>query len=322
MGFQPVSSYSFFLPLPWGEGRGEGSLLSLSSPIPFLRTHMTQYPTPDDRFKQLPKSLQAKSKHIRLGDTLGNNVPALIVHPDLDKPQQTPRPWVLWFHGRTVYKELDPGRYNRWARAGIGSIAIDLPGHGERLTKDGHSPSQTIHNLTQAINEIPAILESVADLQIFDMKKSAIGGMSAGGMIALRYLCNQHHFLGATIECTTGDLLGLYFPPDPSKPGPWRIHHDRTEVQNIDTQTHLANFKPIPLLAMHNKGDEVIPYELQSNFIQTLSAHYTSHNADPNLIQFITYDNTGTIQEHAGFGKYASQAKDHQLTFLKQLFNL
>ncbi len=286
---------------------------------------MSDYPTPDDRFKQLPNSLQSKSKHMRLA----GNVPALIVHPDLDKPEQSPCPWVLWFHGRTVSKELDPGRYNRWVRAGIGSIAIDLPGHGERLTNDGHSPTKTIHNLTQAIKEIPAILDSIADLQIFDMTQSAIGGMSAGGMIASRYLCNPkppHTLLGASLECTTGDLLGLYFPtvfpPDRSKPGPWRTHHNRAEVQAIDTPTHLQTFKPIPLLAMHNKGDEVIPYELQANFIQTLRTHYENQNADPSQIDFITYENTGAPQEHAGFGQYAADAKNKQLAFLKKLFKI
>ena len=29
-----------------------------------------------------------------------------------------PRPTIIWIHGRTVSKELDPGRYLRWLRAG------------------------------------------------------------------------------------------------------------------------------------------------------------------------------------------------------------
>ena len=288
---------------------------------PTTSNHMSEYPIPDDRFKALPRSLQAKSKHMRLG----NDVPALIVHPDLDKRFLNPCPWVLWIHGRTVYKELDPGRYNRWVRAGIGTVAIDLPGHGERFVEGAHSPSQTVHNITQCLSEIPAILQSIIDLNIFDMTKAAIGGMSAGGMIASRCLCNPHIFLGASIECTTGDLLGLYFPPpksNPSKDALWRTHHDQAEVEAIDTPTHLAGFKPIPLLAMHNKGDELIPHSIQSNFIQKLRSNYIIKNANPNLIDLVTYENTGSIQEHAGFGKFASEAKDLQLEFLKNLFNI
>jgi hypothetical protein len=73
---------------------------------------------------------------------------------------------------------------------------------------------------------------------------------------------------------------------------------------------------------MHNKGDQIIPYQVQSNFIQTLRTHYENQSVDPNLIEFITYQNTGAIQEHAGFGKFAAEAKDHQLAFFKRLFNL
>tara|TARA_R110002096_G_scaffold173781_10_gene349121 strand:+ start:72509 stop:73354 length:846 start_codon:yes stop_codon:yes gene_type:complete len=279
---------------------------------------VNQYPTVDDRFKALPKSLQAKSTHTRLGI----DVPALIVHPQLDQPTQSPCPWVLWIHGRSVYKELDPGRYNRWVRAGIGAVAIDLPGHGERYTEAAQSPDQTVHTLTQCISEIDGILESIADLGIFDMTKAAMGGMSAGGMVTSRRCCDPHPFIGISLECTTGDLLELYFPTNPTPRGIWRVHHDRSEVEAIDTPTHLEHFKPIPVLAMHNRGDELVPFDIQSNFINTLRKHYTQHNADPNTVQLVEFEDTGAIQEHAGFGKFATQAKDQQLQFFKSLFGI
>lgn len=275
---------------------------------------MNEYPTVDDRFKQLPKSLQAKSKHTRLG----NDVPALIVHPDFE----TPCPWILWIHGRTVYKELDPGRYNRWVRAGIGAVAIDLPGHGERYREGAHHPDQTVHNLTQCISEIDGILKSVKDLGIYDMSNAAMGGMSAGGMVTARRCCDPHPFLGISLECTTGDLLGLYFPENPTEGGIWRVHHDRNEVEAIDTPTHLSGFRPIPVLAMHNRGDELVPFSVQSGFIDTLCDHYQELGADPELVQLIEYEDTGAIQEHAGFGKFATQAKDTQLEFFKSLFDM
>ncbi|MFK7758480.1 MAG: alpha/beta hydrolase family protein [Phycisphaerales bacterium] len=275
---------------------------------------MSEYPTVDDRFKQLPKSLQAKSKHT----TLAGDVPALLVHPDF----QTPSPWVLWIHGRTVYKELDPGRYNRWVRAGIGAVAIDLPGHGERFTPGAQDPSQTIHTITQCIDEINPILQSIRELGIFDMGNAGIGGMSAGGMVALRSLCNPNPFIGASVECTSGDLMGLYFPQNRTADGPWRVHHDQEQVRAVDTKTHLQDLNPLPIMIMHNRGDEVVPYQLQSDFADTLRSHYRDHDADPGLIQCTEFENTGAIQEHSGFGKFASKAKDLQLEFLKNLFNI
>ena len=45
-----------------------------------------------------------------------------------------------------------------------------------------------------------------------------------------------------------------------------------------------------------------------------LRAHYR----DANLIEFIRYDRTGAAYEHAGFGKYASEAKNRQLAFFER----
>lgn len=250
---------------------------------------------------------------------LGDDVPALVVHPDF----QTPCPWVLWLHGRTVYKELDPGRYNRWVRAGIGAVAIDLPGHGERFVPGAHSPERTVDTLTRCIPEIDGVLASIKELGCFDMSRAAMGGMSAGGMITARRLCDPHPFLGASLECTTGDLLGLYFPDQqPSGDGIWRIHHDREQVEAIDTPTHIEGFEPIPILAMHNVGDELIPIQTQRTFLESLRSHYSDSNKDPELIKLIEFENTGAIQEHSGFGKFASKAKDLQLEFLKGLFGI
>lgn len=276
---------------------------------------MSEFPKVDDRFKQLPKSLQSKSKTMRLG----NDVPALLVHPDFE----TPCPWVLWLHGRTVYKELDPGRYNRWVRAGIGAVAIDLPGHGERYQEGAHSPSRTVDTLTRCIAEIDGILASVRELGYFEMNKSAMGGMSAGGMVTARRFCDPHPFLGASLECTTGDLLGLYFPEtEPTGDGIWRVHHDRSEVEAIDTPTHLAGFDPVPILALHNVGDELVPIEIQRGFLDTLRIHYQDQGADPSIVQMVEFENTGAIQEHSGFGKFATKAKDLQLEFFKGLFGI
>ena len=73
--------------------------------------------------------------------TLGRaKVPAMLSHPDW----RTPRPTVLWMHGRTVSKEIDNGRFLRFVRAGIASVSLDLPGHGERLDASKHQIMMTM----------------------------------------------------------------------------------------------------------------------------------------------------------------------------------
>lgn len=266
----------------------------------------------DDRFTRLPRSLQERAAH----GTLGDGVPALIALPERDGPV----PFVLWMHGRTVNKELDPGRYLRWVRAGIGAVALDLPGHGERFVEGSHSPQNTPAVVEQMYQEIDGVLASIRDRHPrLDMGRAAIGGMSAGGMATLRRLCEPHPFVAAAIEGTTGNLLGLYFPEDGDPGEHVASDHDRSAVERIDTLTHLDGFEPLPLLALHIDGDQLVPLPVQQRFLDRLGDHYESRGASRDLITLETFKDTGAPYEHAGFGRYGNDAKNIQLDFLTRV---
>lgn len=266
------------------------------------------------RFNSLPQSLQQQARTVRLGRT---GIPALLVHPDW----QAPAPAVVWLHGRSVNKELDPGRYLRWLRAGIAACAIDLPGHGERADPSFHSPQHTLDLLEAAIPEIDLITQALAKppyQSLFDPARLALGGMSAGGMITLNRLTQPHTFLCASIEATTGSLTQLYFP-DNARPVPAAHPHER--VTALDPSLHLGGFRPIPLLALHSQADELIPFATQARFIDDLRSHYLRSGSSPDLIQFVTWPSTGAPQEHVGFGRYSNDAKNLQTDFLKRHLN-
>lgn len=265
----------------------------------------------EPRFAQLPRALAERATHA----VLGEGVPALLALPDGDEPV----PFVLWMHGRTVSKELDPGRYLRWVRAGIGAVAVDLPGHGERFEPGAHSAERTPEVVARMVGEIDAVLESLRDRSPrLDHARAAIGGMSAGGMAALRRLCDPHPFVAAAVEGTTGDLAGLYFPPDDGTGRSWPVPHDRDAVAAIDSASRLDGFRPIPLLALHNEGDRMVPFELQRAFLDRLREHYRDRGADPGMIRLRTFTETGAPEEHAGFGRHANDAKNIQLAFLEE----
>ncbi|RMH25731.1 MAG: hypothetical protein D6692_10365 [Planctomycetota bacterium] len=263
----------------------------------------------DARFSQLPRSLLDRSEF----DTLGEGVPALIATPEGDGPV----PFVLWMHGRTVSKELDPGRYLRWVRDGIGAVALDLPGHGQRFVEGSHDPRNTPAVVEQMVGEIDGVLASLRErYPRLDMARAGIGGMSAGGMAALRRLCDPHPFCCAAIEGTTGDLSGLYFPQT-GHGKDWPVSHDRASVERIDASRWLHGFRPIPLLALHNEGDKLVPIEVQRRFLDRLRAHYMKAGADPDLIRLEVFRDSGAPQEHSGFGRHANEAKNIQLAFLR-----
>lgn len=258
-----------------------------------------------ERFAQMPSALRANARWQLLGSS---SIPALLAHPDWESGR--PAPVMLWMHGRTVNKELDPGRYLRWMRAGIATCAVDLPGHGERKNPILQQADRAFDVVRQMIEEIDGIVESLGAMNVFDMTRIAIGGMSAGGMAALARLCRPHAFCCASVEATTGS---------------WNHQAEREMFRNV-TDAEMAALNPIehlddhggwreiPLQAIHARHDEWVPFAGQEAFIHAVRDRYI----DPDLIEFITYDRTGAPNEHQGFGKMASDAKDRQRDFLRR----
>ncbi|MCC6678072.1 MAG: prolyl oligopeptidase family serine peptidase [Phycisphaerales bacterium] len=264
------------------------------------------------RFRTFPQALRTQARAARLG-----HIPALLAHPDWSSP----RPIMLWLHGRTASKELDPGRYLRWIRAGLAACAIDLPGHGERATPGSDAPDHTPATLQAAIAEIDTVVAALSAPEyapVFDTTRLGIGGMSMGGMVALRRLCDPHLFRCASVEATTGFLGGLYFPARHGLPAdrPWPVSHDAARINRLDPIAHLDSWRPIPLQALHSESDRIVPFLAQSRFIDALRAHYTAAGADPALIELKTWPHTGAPDEHIGFGPKSNDAKNAQVEFL------
>lgn len=256
------------------------------------------------RLANMPRSLLAQSRFQRLCDA---RIPALLAHPNWNEPA----PFVLWMHGRTVNKELDPGRYLRWIRSGIAVCAIDLPGHGERAEPAMQSPDHTLDVVDQAVSEIDEVIEALAAPQfkgVFDLDRSAIGGMSAGGMVTLRRLCEPHDFRCAAVESTAGDFSLMSYTD----------RFTSEKVSRLDPMQHLDAWRPIPLLALHSEADEWVPVAAIRDFIETLRAKYAHAGANADLAKLITWESTGAPYEHAGFGRHANDAKNLQLEFFQQ----
>jgi dienelactone hydrolase len=256
-----------------------------------------------ERFTQMPQALRKVARWQRLGPAPG--VPVMLVHPQVDSGRLAPV--VIWMHGRTVSKEIDPGRYLRWMRAGLGACAIDLPGHGERPDPELQLPERTLDVVRQVIREIDLIVDALRDLGGFDMDRMGIGGMSAGGMAALARLCRPHPFRCVSVEATTGS---------------WEHQRHRMmfkglgldEVNEFNPIKRLDGWREIPIQAIHGRHDEWVSIDGQREFLDALKRRYER----PELVELIEYERTGAPGEHAGFGRMASDAKDRQAAFYRR----
>ncbi len=271
-----------------------------------------------ERFARLPASLADNARTVRLPGRRGaggaghSDIPALLIHPNWIDPA----PAVLWMHGRTAYKELDSARYLRWLRAGIATVAIDLPGHGERRDARADAANHTLDVLAEAIPEVDVVVEALADpvwQGVFDLDRLGIGGMSLGGMTTLRRLCDPHEFRAAAVESTSGDLTALYHPETGTKP--WGLTYPPDRIRPLEPAAHLDTFAPIPLLALHSEADAIVPWPAQLNFLTRLKARYAAVGADPELVRWHTWPATGAPEEHSGFGRVSNEAKTIQTEF-------
>ncbi len=254
-----------------------------------------------DRFAGLPSSLASQARFERLA---GGSVPALLAHPDW----RTPVPTIVWMHGRTASKEWDPGRYLRWIRAGMAACAVDLPGHGERLDRRLHQGGQTLYAVAQMVEEIDAVVESLADPRFggaFDVTRLGIGGMSAGGMATLRRLGDPHPFRAASVESTAGDFSKM----------PYLSMYPRELVERLDPMRRVEWWAPVPLLALHSEADELTPVAAIRSFTDALGSVYARAGAPEGLARLVTWPTTGAPQEHSGFGRVANEAKNMQTEF-------
>ena len=257
---------------------------------------------PSERFRRLPRALAKQARR----ETLAGEVPALLAHPDWTEPA----PVVIWMHGRTVNKETDPGRYLRWIRHGIGACALDLPGHGERAIEGMDAPGKTLYVVEQMVEEIDRVVEDLRTRfgEAFDTERMAIGGMSAGGIAALRRLCDPHPFRCAAVEATVGDFSHMSYMQ----------RYPADIVERLDPVRHLVGWRPVPLLALHSETDQWVPVQAIRGLVERLRERYHDEGADPSMVELITWPETGAPYEHAGFGRVANDAKNAQVAFFER----
>ncbi len=244
----------------------------------------------------MPKSLRTHAQWVSL-----SGVPALLVHPDFGTGNPiSPRPFLLWMHGRSANKELDNGRYLRLVRQGIASVAVDLPGHGERLENSMQVPQRSMEVLETMLHELTGVERAIQHESGFDLQRAAVGGMSLGGMVALARLCTHHTFKAAWVEATTGDWSELA-----------SSQFDPVRAEKWEPLRHLDQWQPVPLLALHAELDKWMPVESQRTFLSRVA------NVNRGLpVEFKTFPATGAPHEHIGFGSFAPQAKDAGVAFL------
>ncbi|CAE7273135.1 yqgX [Symbiodinium necroappetens] len=263
----------------------------------------------------IEKALKARTEFVRLAEETNpyeEAVPALVAHPEegWQCGGVKEAPFVLWMHGRTVSKELDPGRYLRWVRNGIGVCAIDLPGHGERFERSYQVSEHTLETAEQASVEVDHVLDDLRARygDVFDFDRVGIGGMSAGGVVTLVRCCREHAFSCVAVEATIGDFERM-------RDRPFYVEGIAKRLNPIE---RLEGWRCVPFLALHSEIDAWIPVEGMRSFVEALRNKYRSAGVDEGHVRLVTWPETGAPHEHMGFGKVSNEAKNIQKDFFSE----
>ncbi|MCH2134765.1 MAG: alpha/beta fold hydrolase [Phycisphaerales bacterium] len=254
------------------------------------------------KFDQLPSAIRRRGRLARLGP---HEVPALLIPPE-GQEDAPPPPMVVWIHGRTACKELDPGRYLRLMRSGMAVCAVDLPGHGERSVPALQESGHVLGVVLQMVSELDDVVHAAVEALGADPERVGLGGMSAGGMVTLARLCRPHRFRAASVEATTGNWRAQAHLP-------MLKASDAAAIAEADPIEHLDGWREIPLQAFHCRADEWVAFDGQDQFIQALRSRYR----DPDAVTFSVFERTGAPNEHAGFGRYSAEVKEEQRLFFE-----
>ena len=241
-------------------------------------------------------------KSCRIEELGPTAAPTLLLDPARDNGDVAP-PAVLWLHGRTAWKEVDPGRFLRLMRSGIAVVAPDLPGHGDRYDPELQSTEHVLDVIRMMLQELDELVTDAIKSLGADPMRVGIGGMSAGGMVAIARMTRPHDFLCAVLEATTGSWSHQRLRP-------MFAHCDDATIRAIDPLEHIDAWTPIPLLAVHSKADAWVDWVGQSKFLDAVESL-----GPPELVERMIFEQTGAEHEHVGFGLHSADVKERERDF-------
>ena len=174
----------------------------------------------------------------------GETVPGILLLPRT----RNPAPAALLIHGWTSHKEQMAGSVGAaLLKVGIGSLALDLPMHGERESPEAmslRSPIDLIRRWTAALTEAAMGVKYLAKRPEVDAKRLAIVGYSLGSFVAVM-TASRDTSVRAVVLAAGGDL-------------PSGSPFERVVRAVADPKRAIRKIEGRPLLMVHGKRDRTV----------------------------------------------------------------
>ena len=189
-----------------------------------------------------------------------------------------PAPALLLFHGWRSRKEAGWVAAQALACQGVRVILPDLPGHGERGSAPPAEEGEAFwETLFGAVDEVEPLHAALLDQGLAAPGRTALAGVSAGGMVALSALarapwaraavalaaCPAFEWLAASRRAARGERpLSL---------------RQRERLRAYDPLALVERIAPRPLLLVHGSEGCAIPAEGARRFVEAARPLYEGH---------------------------------------------
>jgi uncharacterized protein len=179
----------------------------------------------------------------------GEPVPAILMIPHGSAKKA---PVALLLHGFGIDKESMSGSIGASLLSmGIGSLAFDLPFHGERRQSyfiPPTNPFQLMNTWNSLAEECRRAVQFLLERPEFDPGRIALAGYSFGGLLGLKAAASDPS-IKAVVLAAAGDF------PD-------YVPFIGTVRKLGDPLEWVRRLNPRPLLMMHGRQDRIVPPEL------------------------------------------------------------
>ncbi|MFL2104113.1 prolyl oligopeptidase family serine peptidase [Desemzia sp. FAM 23991] len=204
-------------------------------------------------------------------------LPLLEIAPEATFSEKLPT--VFFYHGWTNVKESSLVNGYELAKRGFRALLPEAHLHGERKTDESTNGNVDFWNVVvHNLSEINTIKEYYVEQQLTDPDRIGVSGLSMGG-ITTSAMLTQFPWIKAA-----GVLMGT---PSPISFSKWILNSPWTEGLDIELTEEQINQMTDPLKAIslalqpekiagrpvyfwHGTKDELVPYSLTNEFIQTI----------------------------------------------------
>ncbi len=193
--------------------------------------------------------------------------------------KQSALPTVFFYHGFTSSKLVYSYFAVALAQAGMRVVMPDAQDHGARFNGDENARLRQFWSILKtSIDEFPGLRQALADRNLTEKGKLAVGGASMGGMTALGIMARHPEV--RCVACLMGSgyfttLARTLFPPQEQQ-----LDKSLAMLAEYDVSHQLERIGDRPLMLWHGEEDDVVPavesWRLQQALMQQgLDKHLT-----------------------------------------------